>query len=201
MGFPDTSVGKESACNAGDPGWIPGSGWPARKGIIGYPLQHFGASLVAQLVKHLPAKRKTWVRSPGWQDPLEKGKTTHSSILAWRIPRTIQSMSSQRVRHDWVTFTFIHTNTLFKKSKSVILHSTSTQETIISGKQSTQSSNFPFLAKATSLNLHISHKESCRKPRLRQRPGTSFSASHCLSHTLAGTRVCAGSLSRGGTEP
>ena len=163
---------------------------------------------MAQLVKHLPAKRKTWVRSPGWQDTLEKGKTTHSSILAWRIPRTIQSMSSQRVRHDWVTFTFIyththththtHTNTFFKKSKSVILHSTST---IVSGKQSTQSSNFPFLAKATSLNLHISRKESCRKPRLRQRPGTSLSASHCLSHTLAGTRVCAGSLSRGGPEP
>ena len=47
------------------------------------------ASLVAQLVKNLPAKRKTWVRSLGWEDSLEKGKATHSSILAWRIPCTI----------------------------------------------------------------------------------------------------------------
>ena len=44
------------------------------------------ASLVAQLVKTLPAMRKTWVRSLGWEDPLDKGTTTHSSILAWRIP-------------------------------------------------------------------------------------------------------------------
>ena len=44
------------------------------------------ASLVAQLVKNPPAMRETWVRSLGWEDPLEKGKATHSSILAWRIP-------------------------------------------------------------------------------------------------------------------
>jgi len=52
--------------------------------------------------------RETWVRSQGWEDPLEKGKATHSSTLAWRIPRTeepgrLQSMGSQRVRHDWAT--------------------------------------------------------------------------------------------------
>ena len=99
-GLPDSSVGKESACNAGDLSLIPGSGRSAGKGI-GHPLEHSWASLVAQLVKHLPAKRKTWVRSPGWQDPLEKGKTTHSSVLAWRIPRTIQSMGLQRVGQDW----------------------------------------------------------------------------------------------------
>ena len=58
------------------------------------------ASLVAQLVKNPPAMREIWVRSLGWEDPLEKGKATHSSILAWRILRTIQSMGSQRVRHD-----------------------------------------------------------------------------------------------------
>ena len=46
------------------------------------------ASLVAQLIKNLPAMRQTWVGSLGWEDPLEKGKATHSSILAWRIPRT-----------------------------------------------------------------------------------------------------------------
>ena len=81
MGFPDSSVGKEFACNAGDPGSIPGLGRPAREGI-GYLLQYSFASLVAQLVKNPPAKRETWVRSLGWEDPLEKGKATHSSILA-----------------------------------------------------------------------------------------------------------------------
>ena len=49
--------------------------------------------------------RETWVWSLGWEDPLEKGKATHSSILAWRIPWTIQSMGLQRVGHDWATFT------------------------------------------------------------------------------------------------
>ena len=58
------------------------------------------ASLVAQLVKNLPAVRETWVRSLGWEDPLEKGKATHSSILAWRIPWTVQSLGSQRVGHN-----------------------------------------------------------------------------------------------------
>ena len=81
MGFPDTSVGKESTCNAGDPGSIPGSERSAGEGI-GYPLQYSSASLVAQLVKNLPAMRETSVQSQGWEDPLEKGKATHSSILA-----------------------------------------------------------------------------------------------------------------------
>ena len=56
---------------------------------IGYPLQYSWASLVAQLVKNPPAMQETWVRSLGWEDPLEKGKATHSSILAWRIPWTV----------------------------------------------------------------------------------------------------------------
>ena len=60
----------------------------------------YWASLVAQLVKNLLATQETRVRSLGWEDHLEKGKATHSSILAWRIPWTIQSMESQRVRHD-----------------------------------------------------------------------------------------------------
>ena len=58
------------------------------------------ASLVAQLVKNPPAMWETWVQSLGWEDPLKKGMATHSSILAWRIPRTGQSMGSQRVGHD-----------------------------------------------------------------------------------------------------
>ena len=87
-GLPDSSVGKESACNAGDPSLIPGSGRSAGK-EIGHPLEHSWASLVAQLVKHPTAMWETWVRSLGWEDPLEKGKASHYSILAWRIPWTI----------------------------------------------------------------------------------------------------------------
>ena len=68
MGFSDSSVGKESACNAGDPGWIPGSGRSAGEGI-GYPLQYSWASLVAQLVMNLPAMQETWVQSLGWKIP------------------------------------------------------------------------------------------------------------------------------------
>ena len=64
-----------------------------------------GASLVAQLVRNPPAMQETWVLSLGWEDPLEKEKATHSSILAWRIPWTeerggLQSMGSQKVRHN-----------------------------------------------------------------------------------------------------
>ena len=59
-GFPGSSAGKESACDAGDPGSIPGSGSSPGEGI-GYPLQYSWASLVAQLVKNLPAMRETWV--------------------------------------------------------------------------------------------------------------------------------------------
>ena len=66
------------------------------------------ASLVAQLVKKPPATQETWVQSLGWEEPLEKGKATHSSILAWRIPWTMQSMGSQRVGHNWATFISFH---------------------------------------------------------------------------------------------
>ena len=81
LGFPDSSVGKESACNVGDPSSIPGSGRPARE-RIGYPLQYSWASLVAELVKNPPAMQENWVPSLGWKDALEKGKATHSSMLA-----------------------------------------------------------------------------------------------------------------------
>ena len=88
MGFPDSSDGKESTCNAGDPRLIPGLGRSPGEGI-GYPLQYSWASLVAQLVKNLPAMWEACVRSLGCEDPLEKGKATHSSIVAWRIPWTV----------------------------------------------------------------------------------------------------------------
>ena len=99
MDYPDSSAGKESVCNAADLDLIlelrrsPGEG-------KGYPLQYSWASLVAQMVKNLPALRETWVGSLGWEDSLEKGKATHSSILAWRIPYTVQFMGWQRVGHD-----------------------------------------------------------------------------------------------------
>ena len=64
-----------------------------------------GASLVAQMVKSLPVMQETWVRSLSWEDPLEKGMATHSSILAWEIPWRekpggLQSMGLQRVGHN-----------------------------------------------------------------------------------------------------
>ena len=88
QGFPGSSVGKESACNAGDPGSIPGSGRSPGEGT-GYPLQHAWALLVVQLVKHLPATQETWVQSLGWEDPPERGLAAHFSILAWRILWTV----------------------------------------------------------------------------------------------------------------
>ena len=87
-GFPGSSAGKEFTCNAGDPDSIPGSGRSTGEGI-GYPLQYSWVSLLAQLVKNPPAMQETWVQSLGWDDPLEKGKATYSSILAWRVPWTI----------------------------------------------------------------------------------------------------------------
>ena len=78
--LPASSVGKESACNAEDPSSIPGLGRSAGE-EIGYPLQYSWASLVAQVMKNLPAMQETWVRTLGWEDPLVKGKATLSSIL------------------------------------------------------------------------------------------------------------------------
>ena len=88
LDFSHSSVGKESACSAGDPGSIPGLGRSTGEGI-GYSLQYSWASLVAQLVENPPAVQETGVRPLGWEDPLEKRKATHSSILAWRIPWTV----------------------------------------------------------------------------------------------------------------
>ena len=95
-GFPYSSVGKESTCNARDTDLIPGSRRPPGE-RTGYPLQYSWVSLVAQLVKNPAAMWETWVRSLSWESfpldpfPLEKGKATHSSILAWKIPWTVYS--------------------------------------------------------------------------------------------------------------
>ena len=88
FGFPHSSVGKESICSAGDPGSNPGLRRSTGEGI-GYPLQYSWASLVAWLVKNLPAMWETRVQSLGWDDPLKKRTALHSSIRAWRIPWTI----------------------------------------------------------------------------------------------------------------
>ena len=104
LGFLYSSVGKESACNAGDGSLIPRLGRSSGE-WIGYPHQFSCASLVTQLVKNPPAMWETWVWSLDWEDPLEKGKATYSSILAWRI-QSIGRTELQGVGHDWVTFTF-----------------------------------------------------------------------------------------------
>ena len=79
-----------------------------------YILINTWAPWVTQLVKNLHAMWETWIGSLGWEDPMEKGMATHSSILAWRIPWTeklgrLQSVGSQRIIHDWMTFPFINT--------------------------------------------------------------------------------------------
>ena len=102
--FPGSSAGKESTCKAGDPSSIPRSETiPGRRDR--YPLEYSWASLVTQMVENPPAMWETWVRSLDWEDPLEEGLATHSSILAWRISWTeelgrLQSMGVQRVRHS-----------------------------------------------------------------------------------------------------
>ena len=83
------------------------------------------ASLMARMVKNLPATQETWVQSLGWKDPLEKGMATHSSILAWRIPWTeepgaLQSVGSQRVGHEWATTTNIMNISCYSFCSSIL---------------------------------------------------------------------------------
>ena len=90
----------------------------------------WGASVVSQMVKNMPAVRETWVWSLGWEDPLEKGVATHSSILACEIPwieepGKLQSVGSQRVEHNWATNKHTHTHkhsvlSMFKVGKPML---------------------------------------------------------------------------------
>ena len=103
-GSPGDSDSEESACNVGDLGSVPGSGRSPGEGI-GYPLQCSWASLVAQLVKNPSAMWETWVQSLGWEDPLEKGKATHSnySCLESSVDRgawwaTVHKVAKSRTR-------------------------------------------------------------------------------------------------------
>jgi len=95
LGFPGSSAGKESVSNAGDPTSISRSGRSPGEGI-GYPLKYFGASLVAHLVKNPPAMWET--QSLGWEDPLEKGKGTHSSIPAWTVDCVVHGVTKSQTR-------------------------------------------------------------------------------------------------------
>ena len=84
VGFPGSSAGKGSTCNAGDPGSTPGSGRSLGEEICS-PLQYSWPSLVAQMIKNLPAMLEAWVQSLGWEDSLEDGMATHDNILACGI--------------------------------------------------------------------------------------------------------------------
>ena len=128
IGFPDSSVGKESACSAGDLSSTPGSGRSAGE-RIGYPLQYSWASLVAQLIKNPPAMRETRVRSLGWEDPLEKGKATYSSILAWRIPCIVHGVAKSRT---WLSNFHFHFKLWFLKYEKFSSGSSEKSESSIS---------------------------------------------------------------------
>ena len=101
-------IRKDDSCHAGDSGSIPGLGRPAGEGV-GCPLQYSWALLVAQLVKNLPAMWESWVQSLGWEDPLEKGKATHSSIVACCGLENAMGCIVHGVTKSqtwWATFTF-----------------------------------------------------------------------------------------------
>ena len=98
---------------------------PTRKAYARLDIQSFyWASLMAQMVKNPPATWETQFWSLSWEDPLEKGMATHSSILAWRIPKTekpgrLRAMGSQRVEHNWVNNT--NTFSAYKNQKTSFL--------------------------------------------------------------------------------
>ena len=138
MGFPDCLVGKESSCNAGDPSSIPGSQRSAREGI-GYPLQYRWASLVAQLVKNLPAMQETWVwslvlgRSPGEGQgyPLQYSGLKNSMdciVLGVTKSRTWPSNFHYITLRTWkrllfeVPYPFFHWNSLWKSDDFATKH-------------------------------------------------------------------------------
>ena len=104
MGFPGSSAGKESVCNAGDPGSIPGLGRsPGEE--IGYPVQYSLASLVAWMVKDLSAMQETWGPSLGWEDPWRREWRPTPVFTPGESPLTeepvgLQSIGLQRVRHN-----------------------------------------------------------------------------------------------------
>ena len=108
--FPDGSVVKESACNAGIPGSIPGWGRSTGEGI-GYPLQYSWASLVVQLIKNPPAMQETWVQSLCWEDPPENGKGYPLQYSGLENPRdcTVHGVTKSRTQLSNFHFHFLFT--------------------------------------------------------------------------------------------
>ena len=122
MAFPDSSVGKESTCNAGDPDSVPGSGRSPEVGI-GYPLQFSWASLVAQLVKNPPAVQETWVRFLGWEDPWRRERLP--TPVFW--PGEFHGLYSPWgcKESDTTIHYTIHMTFTFTESKYLLLHGVS----------------------------------------------------------------------------
>ena len=112
LGFSCGSAGEESTCNEGDLGSIPGLGRSPGEGndyptSVFWPGEFHGltkTSLVAQIAKISPAMWESWVRSLGWEDPLEEGMATYSSILAWRILWTEESGGLQSMELQFSSF-------------------------------------------------------------------------------------------------
>ena len=101
-----------------------------------YTCKYIWPSLIAQLVKYLPAMQETWVLSLDWEDPLEKEMATHSSTLAWKIPwmeepGRLQSMGSQRVRHNWATEHTPHPRIFPKMGISAWVFSVSSSDCLV----------------------------------------------------------------------
>ena len=122
-GFPDSSVSKESAYNAGDPGSIPGSGWCTREGI-GYPLQYTGASLVAQLVKNLPAIWETCVWSQGWRSSPGLGRSPgegKSYPLQYSGLENSMDCIIHGVTKSWIWLSDVHTHAHYQHEVVCIL--------------------------------------------------------------------------------
>ena len=117
-GFPHSSVGKESTCNAGDSSSIPGLGRSTGEGI-GYPLQYSWALLVVQLVKNLPAVRETWVWSLGWEDSLENGKLL--TLVFW--PGEFHGLYSpwDRKESDMTEWFSLHFSSYYGKWDSSVI--------------------------------------------------------------------------------
>ena len=99
-GFPHSSDGKESNCNAGDPGLIPGLGRSLGKGI-GYPLQFSWASLVVQVVKNLPAMWETWIQSLGWEDPWRKAWQPTPVFSGFPVVQLVKNPLAMRKTWIW----------------------------------------------------------------------------------------------------
>ena len=109
----------QSTCNAGDPGSIPGSGKSAGEGI-GYPVQYSWASLVAQLVKNLPAMRETWVWSLGWEDPWRRERLPTPVIWLENSMDCIPWGCRESDITEWLSLHFTHPNLTLFRPRSLV---------------------------------------------------------------------------------